>query len=119
MDFISQRITSISNGQKASQRKVVFRLSGSAGRPAIHEGGFKLLVSSLDLLRREGYIRAFKFSMVKRHNHNKISGTFGAEVCAVYLTIYLKYDAIGNSVIRAIFRTSTSGRRAIISARSF
>ncbi len=119
MDYISQRITSISNGQKASQRKVVFQLSGSVGRPAIHVGGFKLLASSLELLRREGYIRAFNFSMVKRRNQNKVGYAFRSDVCAVYLTIYLKYDAIGNSAIRSIFRTSTSGRRVSISARSF
>ncbi len=119
MNFLSKRIISIRNGQKASRRQVVCRLSNSVGASVVREGGFNMLVSSLELLRREGYIRAFKFTTVKQAVNSKQSGSEKTEKNSLYLTIYLKYDSIGNSAIRSIFLAATPSRRIYISARSF
>ena len=110
MDLLSHRITSIRNGQKTSRRHVVCRIANRVG--ISREVGFNVLVSSLKLLRREGFIRGFSFS--------DINGKQGAlsKDSGLYIVVYLKYDAHGNSAIRSIFRTSKPGRRVYISARS-
>jgi ribosomal protein S8 len=120
MDFLSKRINYIRNGQKASRRQVVICLSNSATVVSTREHGFKLLVSALEILRREGYIRAFKFSIVKQFvkSKNKKSQQ-NTEKNSLKLIIYLKYDSVGTSAIRSIFRAGTSARGASIQARSF
>lgn len=109
MDLISKRIISIRNGQKASRREVVCFLSKSVGTAVNLGGGYSLLISALELLRREGYIRAFKFT----------TGKSKSQVSGYYLTIYLKYDSMGNAAIRSIFPVTTPARRVYVSARSF
>ncbi len=96
MYFISNRITSIRNGEQASLRQIVWDTpSGSH---------YKSLYTTLEVLREAGVIRGFSFlSSVK--NKNKV-------------VIYLKYDSIGKSVIRSVFLVSTSARRIHISASS-
>ncbi len=117
MDFLSKRINSIANGQKASRRQVVCCLSNSVETSIFNDGSFKLLTSSLSLLQREGYIRGFNFSIVKRFE--KKNSSFVAEVSSLYLTIYLKYDSVGNGVIRSIARASIPARRVFITSKSF
>lgn len=139
MDLLSKRITSIRNGQKASRRQVVCRLSDSVDTTGARLEGFNRLRSSLELLRREGFIRAFSFFLVKQTKESKIKTRSTRKVVskginsgneaiqkeadeityALYLTIHLKYDTVGNSAIRSIFRTSIPARRAYISSRSF
>ncbi len=121
MNFLSKRIISIRNGQKASRRQVVCCISKSVGASVVREGGFNLLVSSLELLRREGYIRAFKFTTVKQPVNSKLGAhsETKTETRSLYLTVYLKYDSIGNGAIRSIFLAATPARRVYLSARSF
>ncbi len=119
MDFLSKRINSISNGQKASRRKVVCCLSNSVETSIFHEGAFKPLIASLTILQREGYIRSFNFSINKQFRKNANISYSGVEVHSLYLTIYLKYDSVGNSVIHSIFQASTPARRVFINAKSF
>ena len=119
MDFLSKRINSISNGQKASRRQVVCCLSNSVETSVFHDGAFKLLNTSLSILQREGYIRSFNFSIIKRFVKRKKISYSGVEVNSLYLTINLKYDSVGNSVIYTIFRASTPARRVFITSKSF
>lgn len=115
MDLLSQRITTIRNGQKASRRVVVCRLIGPKGASTFKSGHFKLLTSSLEVLRREGYVRAYTFSTIKE------SPKIKKEVVsrnALYLAIYLKYDTFGDGVIRSISRPSTPARRVFRPSRS-
>lgn len=105
MDLLSNRITVIRNGQKSSRRHVVCRISNKNIVTFEGQTILKHVTSCLDLLCREGYIRAYSFSEEKTSGLN--------------LKIYLKYDSNGKSVIRSIFRVSTPGRRSIVSARSF
>lgn len=105
MDLLSNRITVIRNGQKASRRHVVCRISNKNIMTFEGQAILKHLTACLDLLCREGYIRTYSFSEGKTSILN--------------LIIFLKYDANGKSVIRSIFRVSTPGRRSTVSARSF
>ena len=114
MTFLSHRITAIRNGQKASLTQVSCRLSKRPVNSVSQDTGFKVLISALKLLRREGFIRGFSFiSRDKKKKHGADSKGEG-----LYLIIYLKYDFNRNPVIRSIFRTSKPGRRIYIASRS-
>ncbi len=111
MDLLSNIITSIRNGQNASRRHVVCRISNKKLSQSSRQGGLKLVKASLDVLCNQGYLRGYSFISQPSTSSNK-------KTVGQALIIYLKYDSNGNSAIRSIFRASTLGRRIYISTRS-
>ena len=106
MDFLSKRITAIRNGSLATRSEVKFRIPNGFTSSFNKGENFKLILSSLKVLRREGFIRGFKITA----NASK------KEI--QYIVIYLKYDSSGNQAIRSIFRISTPGRRVYVNSQA-
>ena len=101
MDIISNRLTSIRNGQQAGL--VMVKIPFSSTNVNIEKNK---LFSILNILRDEGYIRGFSY---------KIGNSLYNKQC---IMIYLKYDSQGNGIIKAITRISTPGRRVYINTAS-
>ncbi len=57
----------------------------------------------LTIFQREGYVQSFNVKTVGRYQ---------------IVTVYLKYNAQGTSVVRSIFPVSTPGRSVYISTKS-
>ncbi len=110
MDLLSSIITSIRNGQNASRRHVVCRISNKKLSKFSRQAGLKLVKASLDVIYNQGYIRGYSFINQEAFSNKKLTSQV--------LIIYLKYDSNGNSAIRSIFRASTLGRRIYTSTRS-
>ncbi len=105
MDHFSNRITSIRNGELASRRAIIWSIPKGAK--------FQNLFTVLYLLRKEGIIRGFSFSSLDSTKTQPKTSTYNTQ-----LTIYLKYDSVGKSVVRSVFRVSTPGRRIYVSSGS-
>jgi len=147
MNYFSNRITLIYNGERASRKSIVWKLPKGAQ--------YKNLISVLTLLQDEGIIRGFSFtsstpesgpiskvskakecfsqrSAVSKFvakvqaNANKFAKVSGVERSSptqnskerVYLNIFLKYDSVGKSVINSVYLVSTPGRRVYVSSNS-
>ncbi len=106
MDFLSQRITSIRNAQNVGLRKIEYNFSENNFTFSTQDKNYYIIFKSLELLRREGFIRGYSYknTQVTKKNISK------------KLNIYLKYDVFGNKVINSIIRVSTPGRRVYLSA---
>ena len=95
MHFISNRITSILNGEKASLRHIVYNIPKSRH--------YKNTFTILTILRDAGIIRAYSFISDKADNK---------------FIIYLKYDSVGNSVVSAMHRVSKPSRTIYVSTKA-
>lgn len=118
MDTFSlpNRITSIHNGGRASRGTVVW--TGPKG--AFSKNFLRLL----SLLRQEGVIRGFALKPVYEFKKNAISSKVaqGQPIDATpqrdQLAVYLKSDSVGESVVRAAYLVSKSGRALYSSSTS-
>ncbi len=108
MDFLSDMITSIRNGQQVGLREIVYNLPKNE-KNIISDTKNSFLVQVLDILHREGFIRGFTFNNVISKEGFKSKNS---------VIIFLKYDAFGQKVIRSIIQVSTPGRRVYLSTKS-
>jgi len=91
-NFLGDMLTRIRNGQRA-------RL----GAIYLHPYTPKFCVKILTLLRNEGYISGFQYIST----NNQIS-----------IKVLLKYNALGEEVIKSIFQISKPGRRIYLGLNS-
>lgn len=92
-DNISDMITRIRNGQKAKLGEIVLFWPTP-----------KICINILDLLKKEGFIRGYKKTVLNEKN------------C---ISILLKYTTFNEPVIKRIERVSTPGKRIYVKSKSF
>jgi len=92
MIFLSKIISSISNAKKAKIPYIIWHID--------KKERITNILSVLTILRNNGIIRAFSFMPSNK------------------FVIYLKYDQIGNNVIRSIFNVSKPSRMLYVSNKS-
>ncbi len=133
MQFLSNRLSQISNGYSAGRKTIQIKLPHKYTQ-RFSEVNFKSnYISILEILRSEGYIRAFSVVTVNRRSsgaNNSIDkssvskATYASQleetklVKQRYLTVYLKYDKQGKPAIRNIYSISTPGRKTVIGSRA-
>ena len=96
MTLISKLITCIRNAKNAKLNYITYSIN--------KEERILNLVTILTILRNNGIIRAFSY-LPSNNNKNKF-------------IIYIKYDQVGNNVIRSIFNVSKPSRKLYISSKS-
>jgi ribosomal protein S8 len=96
MTHISQILTCIRNAKNAKLNYIVYSIN--------QEERVINIVTILTILRNNGIIRAFS-NLASNNGKNKF-------------VIYIKYDQVGNSVIRSIFNVSKPSRKLYISNKS-
>ena len=103
MTFLSNLIVSISNGSHAKLETISCRL------PQLNE--FSYVFQILTILQKQGVIRGFSYKKkVKYSNKVSINDSF---------IIYLKYNGLGESVIKSIFIISKASRPVYVKTSSF
>lgn len=95
MNLISKIITSIRNAKNAKLNYITYYIN--------REERILNMLTILTILRNNGVIRAFSYLPSK--NKNKF-------------IIYIKYDQIGNNVIRSIFNVSKPSRKLYVSSKA-
>lgn len=97
---------------KIANRISRFRNAFSKGAPSFtRKIGSKItknesnafILRMLSILRHEGYIQSFNMQTIGRYQK---------------VTVYIKYNSQGTSVVRSIFPVSTPGRSVYISTKS-
>jgi ribosomal protein S8 len=96
MTLISKLITCIRNAKNAKLSYITYSIN--------KEERILNLIAILTILRNNGVIRAFSY-LPSNNNKNKF-------------VIYIKYDQVGNNVIRSIFNVSKPSRKLYISSKS-
>ena len=90
-DQISDMLTRIRNGQKANLEKISLFVPTS-----------KICLKILIILYREGYIKSFN---IKKYN-------------PLHIEVFLKYDYVGQPIIKNIQRVSTLSKRIFVKNKS-
>ena len=94
MNFLSNLITSISNANSAKLNSVSCKIST--------RNELNSVIQILIILQKEGIIRSFTY--IKNHTQ---------------IIIYLKYNELGNNVIKSIFMVSKPSRPVYIKTKTF
>lgn len=94
MNFLSNLITSISNANSAKLNSVSCKIST--------RNELNSVIQILIILQKEGIIRSFTY--IKNPTQ---------------IIIYLKYNELGNNVIKSIFRVSKPSRPVYIKTKTF
>ncbi len=108
MEFLSNRITAIRNGEQVGLPSVTF---------SPEKGKSKNAILILNKLREEGFIRGFSLISPESNTKDK-SKTKQSKFSRAKFKILLKYDGTGQGSIQAIFSVSTSSRRTYLGVRS-
>lgn len=105
MNYLINRLNQRSNGYKSGCKEIHVKIPYINLQSDFIKNANLNYIKILEILRNEGYIRAF---FIKKNDNINLSSN---------IIIYLKYDSQGNPARRRIFRVSTPGRKIYLSTK--